>query len=152
MALEEKKIFFRVFFFSEHDIRMLLFIFRLRNRPSIKQVRNWGNGGVTSKMYAGVHMERGVEKSVVRYVRTKWMTPNKFCGIFFVHWFGQAHSSITANKKNVVVFFRHNYNYFIYVIIRIQSPSSIFKSPQKTCIRFSYTKKFRNKCLLKIPL
>ena len=33
---------------------------------------------------------RGVEKSVLRYVRTKWMAPNK-CGMFFVHWYGQIH-------------------------------------------------------------
>ena len=26
----------------------------------------------------------GVEKSVLRYVRTKWMAPNKCCGIFFL--------------------------------------------------------------------
>ena len=34
-----------------------------------------------------VHMitrERGVEKSILRYVRTKWMAPSKRCGIFFV--------------------------------------------------------------------
>ena len=28
--------------------------------------------------------EGGVEKSVLRYVRTKWMAPNKCCGIFFL--------------------------------------------------------------------
>ena len=33
----------------------------------------------------------GVEKSVIKYVRTKWMAPNKYCGIFFVHWSGQVH-------------------------------------------------------------
>ena len=33
----------------------------------------------------------GVEKWIIRYVRTKWMTPNKCCGIFFVHWVGQVH-------------------------------------------------------------
>ena len=35
-----------------------------------------------------VHMltrRRGVEKSVLRYVRTKWMVPNKCCGIFFLY-------------------------------------------------------------------
>ena len=34
-----------------------------------------------------VHMltrGRGVEKSVLRYVRTKWMAPNKCCRIFFL--------------------------------------------------------------------
>ena len=37
-----------------------------------------------------------------------------------------------ANKKNVAVFLHHNYDYFIYVIIRILSPSSLFESPQKS--------------------
>ena len=32
-----------------------------------------------------------VEKAVVRYVRTKWMAPNKYCGMFFVQWYGQVH-------------------------------------------------------------
>ena len=34
-------------------------------------------------------LREGVEKPVIKYVRTKWMVPNKCCGIFFVHWFGQ---------------------------------------------------------------
>ena len=37
------------------------------------------------------------------YARTKLMAPNK-CRIFFVHWFGQVHYSVTANKEHVVVF------------------------------------------------
>ena len=61
-----------------------------------------------------VHMlTRGVKKSVLRYVRTKWMAPNKCCEIFFVHWSSQVHLSITASKENVIVFFHHNYDYFI---------------------------------------
>ena len=32
-----------------------------------------------------------VEKSDIRYVRTKWMAPDKCCGTFFVHWSGQEH-------------------------------------------------------------
>ena len=42
-------------------------------------------------MCTGAYMERGVEKLVIRYVRTKWIAPNKFREIFFVHWFGQVH-------------------------------------------------------------
>ena len=41
-----------------------------------------------------VHMRtsrRELEKLVIRYVRTKWMTPDKCCGIFFVHWPGQVY-------------------------------------------------------------
>ena len=34
-------LFFECLYFSEYDIRMLLFIFWLTNRPSIKYVRNW---------------------------------------------------------------------------------------------------------------
>ena len=37
--------------------------------------------------------------SDIRYVRTKWVVPNKCCGIFFVHWFDQGHQSITASKE-----------------------------------------------------
>ena len=39
------------------------------------------------------------------YVCTTWMAPNK-CGIFFVHWFGQVHYSITVSKENVAAFFQ----------------------------------------------
>ena len=60
-----------------------------------------------------VYKWEGVEKLVLRYVRTRWMAPNKCCGIFFVHWFRQVHQSIPAIKENVIVFFHHNYDYFI---------------------------------------
>ena len=36
-------------------------------------------------------MGKGVEKSVIRYVITKWMASIKFRGRFFVHWFGKVH-------------------------------------------------------------
>ena len=42
-------------------------------------------------MCTGAHRGREVEKLVIRYVRNKWIAPNKFCGIFFVLWFGQVH-------------------------------------------------------------
>ena len=38
-------VFFECLNFSEYDIRMCLFVFWLKNRPSIKYVRNWGNRG-----------------------------------------------------------------------------------------------------------
>ena len=47
MAL--KDFFFECLYFSEYDIGMLFFVFGLRNRPSIKYVPNWGNGGVAIK-------------------------------------------------------------------------------------------------------
>ena len=40
------------------------------------------------------------------------MAPNKCCETFSVSWFGQAHYSITASKKNVVVFFKFEYAEF----------------------------------------
>ena len=46
------------------------------------------------------------------YVCTKWVAPNKGCGKFSVHWFNQVHYSITASKKNVVVFFQFEYAEF----------------------------------------
>ena len=50
----------------------------------------YAKGGYSKR----VHMRTGgtgVEKSVIRYVRTKWMAPDKCCGIFFVHCSGQVH-------------------------------------------------------------
>ena len=89
-ALEEF-IFFECLYFSQYDTRMLLFVFFwLRNRPSIKYVR-YGNGGEKSKMCTGAYRARGVKKSVIRYVLTKWMAPSKVCGIFVMKWFGQVH-------------------------------------------------------------
>ena len=36
---------FGALYLSKYDILMFLFVFWLRNRPSIKYLRNWGNGG-----------------------------------------------------------------------------------------------------------
>ena len=77
-----KELFFEYLYFSEYNIRMFLFIFWLRNRLSIKYVRNWGNGGVHPKRFQVRTGGRGVQNSVKRYVSTKWMAPNKRCGIF----------------------------------------------------------------------
>ena len=41
-----------------------------------------------------VHMRtkgRGVEESVIRNVCTKWMAPDKRCGIFFIYYSCQVH-------------------------------------------------------------
>ena len=95
------------FFFSNAYISVntifecCYFFFWLRRRPSIKYVRKWGNGEGSSKMFTGAYRERGVEKLVIRYLRTKSMAPNKFCWIFFVHWFSKVHYSVTASNKNV---------------------------------------------------
>ena len=44
--------------------------------------------------------------SVIRYVHTKWVAPNKCYATFFVHWFDQVPYSITARKESAVVFFQ----------------------------------------------
>ena len=48
-------------------------------------------GGVTLNVYmcAQVGGVGRIEKSAIRSTRTKWMTPDKFQGIFFVDWSGQ---------------------------------------------------------------
>ena len=64
---------------------MFLFAFWLRNMPSIKHVRNWGNGGrVIQIAYRG----RGLEKSVIRYVPTKLMVPKNVVEYFLCLDFG----------------------------------------------------------------
>ena len=82
----------------------------------------YATGGIErgpSKMCTGAYWGRGegVEKSVIRYVRTKWMALNKCCGRFFVHCFSQVHLSFTASKENGVVFFHQII--LSYAIIRI---------------------------------
>ena len=59
--------FFECLYFSEYDIRMLLFVFWLRNRPSIKYVCNWRNGGRSSKMCTGAYRGRGVSRLMCTY-------------------------------------------------------------------------------------
>ena len=54
----------------------------------------------------------GFEKLVIRYMRTKWMATNKYCGVLFVHWFSQVHFSITSIQESVVLC-HDNYDYFI---------------------------------------
>ena len=71
--------------FSEYHIRMFLFIFWLRNRPSIKYVSNSGNEeGVIQNVYR-CEQEEGVEKSVINtYVLNgcpKQMLCNFFCAL-----------------------------------------------------------------------
>ena len=62
--------------FSDEDILavgMLLFVYWLRNRPSIKDLRNWENGGGSHPKCLKVRTgEGGVEIVVIRYVRIKW--------------------------------------------------------------------------------
>ena len=58
---------------------------------SVKSMKSRKPKGGCSKCVNMSTRERGVKKSVIRYVRTKWMAPDKCCGILFVHWSGQVH-------------------------------------------------------------
>ena len=53
----------------------------------------YATGGMEGGHPKCVHISTGggVEHSIKRYARTKWITRNKCCGSFFVHWFGQVH-------------------------------------------------------------
>ena len=89
-----KNFFSECLYCSEYGNRMSDLFFWLRNRPSIDNVHNWRNGGGRGERgfiqnVCRCVLGEGVEKSLIRYVRTKWMAPNKCCGIFFVHWFSQ---------------------------------------------------------------
>ena len=65
-----KNFFFECLYFSEYDIRMFLFVFWLRNRPSIKYVRNQGNGEGSSKMFTDAYRGRGVSRFMCTYALT----------------------------------------------------------------------------------
>ena len=89
-------------------------LFNTHVRPCLKEFLEQPYGRNSySKCVHILTWERGVEKSVLRCVRTKWMAPNKCCGIFCVQWYSQVHYSITASKENAVVFFHHKYDNFI---------------------------------------
>ena len=72
-----KNIFLECLYFSKCDIRIFLLVFWLRNWPSIKYVRNWWNGGRVKQNVHRCAQEEGVEKPVIRYVRTppRWSPP-----------------------------------------------------------------------------
>ena len=93
-----------MFIFQQYDIGMFLFVFWLRNRISIKYVRNWGNGEGSSKMCIITYSGRGVEKLVVRYICN---VVAYFCALIrlntLVHHLQQG---------NIAVFFHHNYDYY----------------------------------------
>ena len=105
--------FFECFYFSEYDIRMLLFVFWLRNRPYITYVSNWRNGGEVIKIvYRCPQWERSWK--IGYKIRTYEMDcPKIILSKFFVLWFSQVNQSITVSNKNIDVFFHHNYDYFI---------------------------------------
>ena len=61
VGLLKKYFFFECLYFNEDDIGML-FVFWLRNRPSLSTYATGGMDGGSSKMFAGAYRERGVEK------------------------------------------------------------------------------------------
>ena len=62
--------FFECLYFSAYDIRMFLFVFWLRNRPSINYVSNKGNGGGWSKIFPDAYRGRGVSRFMCTYALT----------------------------------------------------------------------------------
>ena len=81
-----KKYFFECLYFSEYDIRMFLFVYWWRTSLSIKYVPNRGSRRGDTENVSRYVKGKGFEKSVIRYVRTKWMPLNICCRIFFVRW------------------------------------------------------------------
>ena len=77
------KFFFECLYFSEYNIRMFLFVFWLRNRSSIKYVRNQGNGGGPSKMFIDGCRGRGVSRFMCRYALTLSLFMLLFCDVLF---------------------------------------------------------------------
>ena len=78
-----KIFFFECLYFSEYDIRMFLFAFWLRNRPSIKYVRNWGNGGGSSKICTGAYRGRGVSCLTCTYALSLFLFMFLSYGVLF---------------------------------------------------------------------
>ena len=94
-----KNFFFECLYFSEYDIRMFLFVFWLRNRPSIKYVRNQGNGGAHSKC---VQVRTGGEGYHASCVRTHLHYLFK-CFCLMVSCFICRNLTLPSFKKGVFV-------------------------------------------------
>ena len=62
--------FFECIYFSEYDIFIFLFVFWESNRPSIKYVRNQGNGGGSYKMLTDAYRGREVSRFMCTYALT----------------------------------------------------------------------------------
>ena len=65
-----KDFVFECLYFSEYDIRMVLFVFWLRVRPSIKYLNNWGNEAGSSEMCTGGYGGRRVSRLMCTYALT----------------------------------------------------------------------------------
>ena len=78
-----KIFFFEYLYLSEYDIRMFLFVSWLRNRPSIKYVRNQGNVGGSSKMCTGAYSGNGVSRLMCTYALTLSLSMFLSYGVLF---------------------------------------------------------------------
>ena len=76
---------------------------------------------------------RGVEKLVLRYVRTKWMAPNECCGIFFLCIGPAKYTKASPLAKKMSLFSSIIITIILsYVIIRIYTISYIYLQVSET--------------------
>ena len=99
---------------------------------SIKSMKSHKQKGVTLDAYLCLQRGRGVEKLVIRYVSTKWMAPNKCCGIFFVPCSGQyTRASVPAREMSLFSSIIIT-NILFYAIIRIYKILHIYLQVSET--------------------
>ena len=92
--------FFECLCFSEYAIRMFLFVFWSKNRPSIKYLRIWGNGGESHSKC--VQVRRGGEGYHVSCVRMH-LRDLFSCFYFMVSCFICRNLTLPLFKKGVFV-------------------------------------------------
>ena len=56
-------------------------------KPHMKVLKNLSHNMALKNLYVATILPSYF--SIGHKIRTKWMAPNKYCGIFFVHWSGQ---------------------------------------------------------------
>ena len=75
----------------------------------------------------------GVEKSVLRYVRTKWIAPNKCCGILFVCISQAKDTKASPPARKLSLFFSIIFTIILsYAIIRIYTILHIYLQVSET--------------------
>ena len=76
---------------------------------------------------------RGVKKSVLRYVRTKWMAPNKCCGIFFLCIGPAKYTKASPPARKISLFSSITITIILsYAIIRIYTILHIYLQVSET--------------------
>ena len=96
-----KDSFFEYLHFSVFDVRIFLFVFWLRNRPSMKYICNYENKGGSSKMFTDANRGRGVSRFMCTYAHLF----SRFC--LMVSWFICKNLTLPSFKKDV--FLRNDY-------------------------------------------